>query len=243
VFALMARLFYPRATRILAVSEGIRRSLIQRFGFPAEQTAVVNNSIDLEYVAQAKIEYIDHPWFSDPSIRVILGVGRLIDLKHWSDLIEALRVVRKDIDARLIILGEGPLRSVLEDQVANLGLSDMVDLAGYKINPYPWMASSDVFALTSVSEGFPNVILEAMACGLPVVSTDCHAGPAEILNESSYGILVPNEDIQAMARAIRKILLESDLAQTQREKGCQRVKYYSVDRIADRFLAELDKIG
>jgi glycosyltransferase involved in cell wall biosynthesis len=156
-----------------------------------------------------------HPWLAsnlDPDFDlklppVILGVGRLTAQKDFPTLIRAFALVRQQRPARLMILGEGPLRPELTALIESLGLGGEVDLVGFQDNPYAYLARSAVFAFSSAWEGFGNVIVEALAVGTPVVSTDCRSGPAEILGHNGeYGRLVPVGDAPALAAAILAVL-------------------------------------
>jgi glycosyltransferase involved in cell wall biosynthesis len=133
---------------------------------------------------------------------VVLGVGRLTRQKNFLALIEALGLVRRERDARLIILGEGPERASLEARVAELSLQQQVFMPGFVNNPHAYMARAAVFALSSDWEGLPTVLIECLATGTPVVSTDCMSGPREILRDGELGGLVPVGDVTALARAI-----------------------------------------
>ena len=132
-----------------------------------------------------------------------------------------------------MILGEGDLRPAMERQIAELGLQDRVALPGFFQDPYPWFRSADLFVLSSDWEGFGNVIVEALECGVPVVSTDCPSGPAEILENGRYGRLVPVGDVDALANAIIVTLHETP----DRQALMNRAKDFSVDKISDEYLS------
>src|SRR5262249_37227290 len=149
---------------------------------------------------------LSHPWFAPGSLPVILGVGRLTWQKDFPTLIKAFALVRSRQPARLLILGEGEKRLELETIVKELGLAADVCLPGYVDNPFAYMHRCSAFVLSSASEGLPNSLIEAMACGAPVISTDCASGTAEILENGRYGPLVPVGDVEAMATAISATL-------------------------------------
>jgi glycosyltransferase involved in cell wall biosynthesis len=162
---------------------------------------------------------------------VILGVGRLTVQKDFPTLIRAFARVRQKRNARLLILGEGELRSELNALVAELGLQADVALPGFVENPFVFMRHASLFVLSSAWEGFGNVLVEAMACGMPVVSTDCPSGPAEILQNGKWGRLVPVGDVQALSEALLATLEESthpDVA--------ARAAECSVDRAVEGYL-------
>jgi glycosyltransferase involved in cell wall biosynthesis len=149
---------------------------------------------------------LEHPWFQAGQPPVILGVGRLEEQKDFPTLLKAFALLRKKVNARLVILGEGKLRAVLETLIQELGIENHVQLAGFTSNPYAFMKRADVFVLSSVLEGLPTVLIEAMALGTPVVSTDCKSGPKEITEHAGYGTLVPIQNPEALALALEKTL-------------------------------------
>ncbi|NJK27869.1 MAG: glycosyltransferase, partial [Coleofasciculaceae cyanobacterium SM2_3_26] len=134
------------------------------------------------------------------------GIGRLVDQKDFATLIRAFSIVKKVRKSRLVILGTGPNKPRLEALIEELDLRDDVDLPGFVENPFKYMARASVFVMSSAWEGFGNVLVEAMAVGTPVVSTDCRSGPSEILDNGKYGALVPVGDAEAMARAILDVI-------------------------------------
>lgn len=242
-FLLMGiRWLYKRADRVLAVSEGVRQNLIQQFDLQPEQVRVLNNPIDIGQIELARKDEIDHPWFKDPNVRVVIGVGRLIYLKGWDYLIEALGIVRRGIDARLILMGEGDIKSALLAQAVELGLNSVVEIVDFQTNPYAWMASSDVFVLPSRSEGFGIALVEAMAVGVPVVASDCLSGPGEILSGGSYGLLVPVGDVQVMADSIIALLTQAELASDFQTRAAMRAQDFNIGRIAMQLSSLLDEI-
>ncbi|MBW4417627.1 MAG: glycosyltransferase [Myxacorys californica WJT36-NPBG1] len=201
-----ARLFYPWAEGIVAVSQGVANDLANVIGIDINQIKVIYNPVVLpELLTLAKLP-VDHPWFDDGQPPVILGVGRLYPQKDFSTLIRAFAQVRRIRPARLMILGDGPERDRLQNLIAELGLTDDVVLPGFVQNPYAYMANSAAFVLSSAWEGLGNVLIEAMAIGTPVISTNCESGPAEILANGRYGSLVPVGDSDAIAEAIVEVL-------------------------------------
>ena len=137
---------------------------------------------------------------------MVLAAGRLVALKGFDTLLRAFARVRQQMPARLVILGEGSERSNLERLAAELGVAADVDMPGFDPNPFRYMKRAGVFVLSSRYEGLPNVLIQAMACGCPVVSTDCPNGPAEILDGGRYGPLVPVDDVEALAYAMAQAL-------------------------------------
>jgi glycosyltransferase involved in cell wall biosynthesis len=203
---IFARYLYPWADGIVAVSEGVAKDLARTACLPIEKIETIYNPvINAQMLAKAK-EPVDHPWFTATDVPTILGVGKLEQQKDFPNLIRAFAKVRQVRHARLVILGWGPDRPELEKLVHSMGLQDDVDLPGYVQNPYAYMAKSTVFVLSSAWEGLPTVLIEAMALGIPVVSTDCESGPAEILADGEYGYLTPVGDSDALADAILQVL-------------------------------------
>jgi glycosyltransferase involved in cell wall biosynthesis len=203
---LAAKLFYPWADGIVAVSHGVAKDLANITGIPLERIHVIYNPVVVPEVFAKAQESVAHPWFQSGEPPVILGVGRLYPQKDFSTLIRAFAYVRQVHPSRLVILGSGPEQPQLESLVHELGLEQEVALLGFVQNPYAYMARAGVFVLSSAWEGLGNVLVEAMAVGTPVVSTDCKSGPAEILANGKYGLLTPVGDTKAMAQAILSVL-------------------------------------
>ena len=202
----MLRTFYPLATTIVAVSRGAAEDLVRTTGLPREKVHVIYNPvITPELLAMAR-EAPDHAWFSPGEPPVVLGVGRLTRQKDFPTLIRAFAEVRRHRPARLIILGQGEDRTALETLVGELGVGGDVALPGFRDNAMAFMARSSLFVLSSAWEGLPTVLIEALAAGTRVVSTDCPSGPREILGDGELGPLVPIGDVMAMAGAIREVL-------------------------------------
>lgn len=200
------KFFYPWADSIVGVSQGVAENLVD-LGLPKEKIKVIYNPIVTPELNKKLQESIDHPWFSPGQPPVILGVGRLEKQKDFPTLIKAFAQL-KSHPARLMILGEGSERSNLEELVQKLDISEKVAFPGFVPNPYAYMAKAKILVLSSAWEGFGNVLVEAMAAGTSVVSTDCESGPAEILANGKYGKLVAVGNSDGMAKAIAQALLE-----------------------------------
>jgi glycosyltransferase involved in cell wall biosynthesis len=228
---LSVRLLYPLAHRIVPVSKGVGSDLAQFSGIAAERIdPVYNPVITLELLTKATLP-VEHPWLQDDQVPVIIGIGRLTAQKDFKMLIQAFARVRKARPARLIILGDGPLRAELMAQVAALGLQADVDLPGFVTNPYAYLAKSAVFALSSAWEGLGLVVIEALAVGVPVVSTSCPSGPAEILDGGRYGELVPVRDSAAMAAGLLRVL-----AGQEKTVSKAWLKQFTADYSMNRYL-------
>lgn len=201
------RWLFPRLDLIIGVSEGVVDDAAAITGLPREKMlALPNPVITPELYAKAE-EPAGHPWLDEPGpVPVILGAGRLTPEKDFPTLLRAFQILRGQRDCRLLIIGEGPQRPALEALVAELGLKDCVALPGYTHNPYAYMKRAALLAFSSIAEGSGNVLIEAMALGTPVVSTDCPHGPSETLAAGRYGLLVAVGDPQALAEAMAATL-------------------------------------
>ncbi len=205
-FLLLIRFFYPRADGIVTVSQGIASELIEQLLVPEKLVKAIPNPVDLDMICVKAEERPDHPWLTPGEPPVILAVGRLSPQKDYPTLIEAFAKLRGKREVRLIILGDGDLRVELEQRIAALEIADCVQLPGFQTNPFGWMAACQVYVMSSQHEGFPNSLVQAMACGARIVSTDCPTGPDEILEGGKWGRLVPVGDTAALAEAMAKAL-------------------------------------
>jgi glycosyltransferase involved in cell wall biosynthesis len=226
---------YPWADAVIAVSDGVGEQIARLTGIPRERITTIYNPVVTPELLEKAREPVDHPWLAPGQPPVVLGVGKLKVQKSFRTLIRAFARVRAVRPARLVILGEGARRRALEAEVDELGLRDDVALPGYVRNPWAWMARASVFVLSSRWEGLPGALIEAMACGCPVASTDCPSGPAEVLAGGAYGPLVPVGDPDALAAAILALLD----APPDRARLRARAAEFSVDRAVERYLEVL----
>jgi glycosyltransferase involved in cell wall biosynthesis len=204
----LARIFFRYANAVVAVSNGVADDFAVLSGIPRERIQVIYNPVISPERMRRAAEPIDHPWFAPGQPPVILGVGRLVVEKDFGTLIRAFAELRNRLPSRLLIIGEGPERSRLEQLVNELGLEDAASLPGANSNPLAYMRRAALLTMSSRWEGLPLVPIEALAAGCPVVSTDCKSGPREILQGGKYGRLVPVGDINAMADAMFETLNE-----------------------------------
>ena len=205
----LIRRFYPWAHGIVVVSHGVRDDLADVTSIPRERiTVIYNPSVVGAEVRQKAQAPLDHPWFKPDQPPVLLAVGRLHVQKDYPTLIRAFAQVRKTRPVRLVILGEGRDRAMLQTLINELGLEQDVSLPGFVMNRYAYMARASLFVLSSRWEGLPTVLIEALCCGTPVVSTDCPSGAREILRDGTYGQLVPVGQADTLARAIDTALAD-----------------------------------
>lgn len=235
---LVKRLFsflYLKADRIVTVTNGLQREIAARYHVPAPSISVIHNCVDLSAIREhARSPISDWP----PAVRkgpVILGCGRLNDVKDFPFLIRAFSLLPGQLNARLYIIGEGEERRPLEKLVRFLNLEKRVFFLGYRKNPYTYMGSADVFALTSRYEGFGTVIVEAMACGTAVVAMDCPFGPREIITDGVNGLLVPRRDQKLFAQSIERVLDDRLLRERLERGGLVRAAQFDVSVIVRRY--------
>jgi len=228
----MARRVYPSADAVIAVSSGVAADVARLIPLPRERIEVIDNPVVTRELLRKSRERVDHPWVAPGAPPLVLGAGTLKRQKDFRTLIRAFARVRATRRGHLVILGEGGQRGALEALVDELGLRADVALPGFVANPWAWMALASVFVLSSAWEGLPGALIEAMACGCPVVSTDCPSGPAEILEHGSFGPLVPVGDAGALAEAIAKTLDAPPEPSWLRARASR----FSVEPAIDRYL-------
>lgn len=224
IMPVLAKYFFPWAKAIVPVSEGVGEDLV-KLGIPSRKIQVIHNPVVTPALLQQAQEPVEHPWFVPEAPPVIVAVGRLEKQKDYPTLFQSFAIARQSRPLRLLILGEGELRSELQQQLDELGLSEDVRLEGFVNNPFAYVARSDLFVLSSIFEGLPTVLIEAMAVGTPVVATDCPSGPYEILQGGHYGPLVPMASPEELANAMLKRLSMP----RQSESLKQRANKYSLD--------------
>ncbi len=235
----LARREYLNADAIIAVSNGVADQLADRIGIPRQRIVTVYNPVVGPDLPERAREPIEHPWFAPGEVPVILGAGRLHEQKDFPTLLHAFARVRAERPARLVILGQAktPERTEVQRRkllglAASLGVADDIDLPGFVLNPLAYMARAAAFVLSSVHEGLPSALIQALACGCPVVSTDCPSGPAEILDGARYGALVPVRDSVAMAESILTTLMAPPDPRTLQSRAAM----FSVEQATQRYL-------
>lgn len=232
------RLFLRRADGIVGVSNGVADNLSEASGVARDRIEVIYNPVITSDFDRDAQQATDHPWLQDDAVPVIIAVGRLVPQKDFPTLLKAFALSARSRPMRLIILGEGPLKKDLEKEAEDLGIKDVVDFAGYNINPLPMVKKSRLFVMSSIFEGFGNVLVEALACGTPIVSTDCNYGPSEILDGGAYGRLVTVGDFKQMSSAIDESLNETPPTMTLQERG----RMFSTGNAANHYAALFGKL-
>lgn len=221
-----------RADTVIGVSRGVIDDL-HLLGLPPTAGKVIYNPVAISPAAGLPEGWAEHPWCARPRRQRLIAVGSLKEQKDYPTLLLAVKqVIETGEDVSLLILGTGPLQQALEEQRRVLQLEDQVHFGGFVADPGPFYRAAGLFILSSAWEGFGNVIVEAMAAGIPVVSTDCRSGPAEILENGRYGRLVPVGDAQALAAAILASLVSAQTPEVLQARAAD----FSVEKVGARYL-------
>ena len=238
-FEAVSRFVYPRAAAVVATSRGVGDDLIAHFGVASARIATIPNPFDLQAIARASE---DPMGVAVPAgVPLIVSAGRLADAKNWPLLIDALQRLKHSLAFHALILGEGELESDIRQRLERAGLTTDVTLCGFQANPWKFMARGDVFVLTSQYEGFGNVLVEAMACGTPVVAT-ASPGTRAIVESGLNGLLVDDHDPEAVAAALASVLGDAAMRARLSAGARLRANDFAVDVVArayDRLLAQL----
>ena len=241
----MIRFSYKRADLVLANSYAMQTDLIENFKIKTP-VRMIYNPIDLDFIKTHKDEESDFVF--DKKTFHFVNVGGFRTEKNHLLLLQAFFIL-KNLPCKLLIVGGGIMEEILKQKVADLGMNDKVIFCGFDKNPFKYVSRSDCFVLSSDVEGFPNVLIEALACGIPVISTDCHSGPRELLAPATdlhhrainnyeigeYGMLTPVNDVIALAAAMKRIYEDADLRKKFSEKAALRAQQFDVDEIKQYF--------
>jgi glycosyltransferase involved in cell wall biosynthesis len=241
LFTAAMRVGCASADQIVATSQGVADDLVGSFGADPMRVRILPNPVDLAGVASAAMEPIDAAMAARWTHPVVVAAGRLAEAKNYPLLIEAFGILRERVPASLFILGQGNQEPALREVIRVRGLSDVVHLCGFQSNPWKYIARADVFALTSRYEGFGNVLVEAMACGVPVVATSS-PGTRDIVRSGADGLLVERHEPAAVAAALAQILSDSALRQRMSDtarRGAERFRTESVALAYDRVFTEV----
>jgi glycosyltransferase involved in cell wall biosynthesis len=244
------RRLYPEADRTTAISRGIARELTSRYGVPDDRVVVIHNPVDIARVQALAAKPPQHPWLQPTpgfaarrQYPLLVAVGRLHPQKGFAYLIRAFAQVRKIRPCSLIILGEGPERANLERLIAALALGSDVALPGFYENPYSVMRHATLFVLSSIYEGFGNVLVEALALGTPVISTRCPVGPDEIITDGVHGLLIPPANEDALTQVILGALADDELRSRLSANGPARASDFSLERIVEQYESEFERLA
>ncbi len=230
------RFFYKRATHVVANSTDIAKDL-EHFGIlDSNVVKIIENPVIDNIFKNNLLSPVEHPWLKQKTTPVILSAGRFSKPKNFELLFSAFAIVRKKINCRLILLGDGVLRGRYQDIVQSLSISPFVDMPGFVINPLPYMREATMFVSSSNWEGMPNVLVEALGAGMKIVATDCPGATNELLGQGKYGILVPPNDPQKLADAI----LKSIPAKCDKKMLANYANRFSVKTIAEKYVKLLE---
>lgn len=219
--------------KTIVVSKEAQEDYIKTIGIDRKKTITIYNPVVSEEIVELQIMKNEHKWLhSNRNYKTILAVGRLTKQKNFEMLLKSIAIVYKSVDVRLIILGEGELRKELENLASYLGISKIIDFHGFTTNPYSYFYNCDLYTLSSDWEGLPTVLIEAMACGCKIISTECPSGPKEILEDGKYGTLVMVNNEEAFANKIIETLDKN----VNKELQIQRSKEFSVDKSIESYL-------
>lgn len=220
------------ADKVIATSQTMADEFVALSKISRDKVKVIYNPLPITQIQERSQESLNHPWFQEGQPPVVLAVGRLEAVKNFSSLIRAFSLVVKSVDSRLVILGEGSKRASLELLISELGLQECVHMPGFVDNPYQYMSRAKVFVQSSIREGFSNGLIEAMACGMQVVATDCVGGTSEILSFGKFGQLVKVDDDLHMANALLKAVVN---ASSPKALPYIRAKNFDIDTILSMY--------
>lgn len=236
----VVRMTYPRVAAVVATSPGVAADLIGQYGVSADRIVVIPNPVDLAEIAAASREPVDGlPRDGHP---VIVAAGRLAEAKNYPLLIESLRLLRARMPFTAVVLGEGELEPSIRRAIVDAGLEDDVHLCGFQRNPWKYMARADVFALTSHYEGFGNVIVEAMACGAPVVAT-ASAGTTEIIDSGRTGVIVDRHLPEPFARALGDVLSDPVRRTAISNAARAAAEQYAIGRVVEQYESLFERVA
>lgn len=234
----LASVVFQWADGVIVNSEGVADDFLSFFGFRPCNMRVVYNPIPIDRIDALSGQPVEHPWFDPAGPPVILSVGRLHVLKDFGTLIRAFGHARREVDCRLVILGEGDESDRLTALARQLGIARDVSFPGFVDNPFSWMRQASVFVSSSLSEGCPNALMQALACGVRVVSTESAGGAAEILDGGRFGDLVPVGDDERLAASIVRAIRAPRTG-----KGRKRAEEFSESQVAEQYLNVLLSIA
>ncbi len=240
-FKILIRLFYPLKVvyKIITISYEVSTILVSRFNLAQDKIITIHNGIDIKQISHLKEKRLDkyQNIFNDNNLLKYITIGRLEELKGHASLIEAFYDVKKKIpNSKLIIIGEGSLKRLLKEQIEKLQLNNDVILTGYIKNPFKYISKADIFVLSSYYEGLPMVLLEALACELPIISTDCPTGPREILGNNEFGILVGVKNLRELTMRMIELGNNKELRMWLKKKSLIRAKAFDYKIVEQQWI-------
>jgi N-acetylgalactosamine-N,N'-diacetylbacillosaminyl-diphospho-undecaprenol 4-alpha-N-acetylgalactosaminyltransferase len=234
---LLIKSLFNKADLIISNSDGVKKDLNSLINITTKHISIPN-PIDLAKVKNLTLK--PEVKKLEENIEYIISVGRLIPLKRNRDLLLAFSKIYQELSSvKLLFLGDGVLLEELKSYSESLGIKDKVVFLGNVDNPFYFLKKSKLFVMTSEIEGFPNVLIEAMACGLPVISSNCKSGPSEILEDNKYGILFEVGDTDILSENILKVMKDKKLQHYLAKQALKRANYYNVDKIITKFKDEI----
>lgn len=233
--SLAIRFLYPKADKIVFPSRDMADKIMKSYGVEKQKVNIIPNPVDIATITERSQEIIEDPVYQAKN-NIIIAIGRLSKEKGFLYLIKAIALLSKQgINCELVILGDGAEKISLQNLSKDLRVEERVHFLGFQSNPYKYLAHSKIFVLSSLYEGFPNVLLEAMALGVPSIATRCPTGPEEIITDEVNGLLIPPADEKALAHAIKKLLLDKDLRTRLSEAARKRAEDFKVEKIIKQY--------
>lgn len=241
IFPILSRLLYKKVDRIVTVSKGVAKDASNFLGFPINRFEVIYNPIVNNELIELMNDKVNHEWLNDQNVPVIVSVGRIVKQKDFPLLIKAFIHAKKmNGKLKLIIIGDGPDKLHIEEEIRKSDIQSDVDMMGFIQNPYPYMKKADVFVLSSKWEGFGNVLVEALSTGVPVVSTDCPSGPSEILDNGQFGTLIEVGDEKELAKAIITTMNNNNIIDVKKRKS--RAIEFSVENAKEKYITLINSL-
>jgi glycosyltransferase involved in cell wall biosynthesis len=234
----LKRLAYRFADEVTAVSDGVAEDLVIELGLPREQVRVVYNPVIHDTLGAQASAPVEHPWFANGAPPLI-AVGRLVEQKDYPTMFDAFKRIHAATGVRLAIFGKGSLREPLEQRVRDMGLAESVQFCGFDPNPFRYMARAAVMLQSSRAEGLPGTIIQSMACGTPVIATDCDHGPREVIRDGVDGYLVPVADSSALAERAIHLLRDPALRARFSSAAASAARRFEIDSSMKRYEAAI----
>ena len=219
---------FKRASVIVAQTQAMKEEVITDYSASLDKIKIIPNFIDQQRIDDLAIEEVDHEWLNDreKGVPIVLSAGRLDLQKDWNTLLLAFEKLQSKIKTKLIIIGDGPDRKKIESHIKESSLENTISLAGFQLNPFCWISKADLLVLSTFGEGFPNVVIQALACDCPVVSTDVPSAPREILENGKWGKLSKIQDINSLSDCMFESLSSQSSLNLK-----DRAQKYSKDKV------------